>query len=174
MTAPNPLLPVLLLLVGLLLVIPAHVSASSFLAIKVLNGDIIEARDQNEKRVTIRLAGIDAPKAYMEKGEPGQPFHQQAAAHLAALVSNRTVNLTTYGFDSSGRILAEVFAGEKNVNLEMVRAGFAEVYRGRPVRGQNLEPYRKAEEIARNAKRGMWIQGELYVSPREWIRKQQK
>ena len=31
-------------------------------------------------------------------------------------------------------------------------------------------PYWKAEEEARAAKRGMWAQGDKYVSPREWRR----
>jgi endonuclease YncB( thermonuclease family) len=174
MTASKRPIPVLLLLVGLLLVIPAPAGARPFEVINVLNGDTIEARDQNNKKVTIRIAGIDAPKASLHKDSAGQPFHQQAAAHLAALVLNQAVNLIVYDFDSSGRTLAEVFVGDKNINLEMVQDGFAEVYRGRPVRGQNLEPYWKAEEQARNTKRGMWIQGDQYVSPRDWIRMQRK
>jgi endonuclease YncB( thermonuclease family) len=32
-------------------------------------------------------------------------------------------------------------SSDKNVNLEMVRAGLAEVYRGPPAKGLNLEPY---------------------------------
>jgi endonuclease YncB( thermonuclease family) len=163
-----------LLLCGLLLIPVSPAGAGSFETIQVVNGDSIEARDSNGRKVTIRLAGIDAPKPSEHTGEAGQPFAQQASAHLAALVSNRTVNLTSYGLDSAGRIIAEVFIGDRNINLEMVRDGYAEVYRGRPVRGQNIEPYRKAEEQAREAKRGMWVQGDQYVSPREWIRGQQK
>ena len=59
----------------------------------------------------------------------------------------------------------------KNVNLEMVKAGLAEVYRGRNVRSSDLDPYWKAEEEARRTKRGMWSLGDQYVSPREWRRK---
>jgi micrococcal nuclease len=50
----------------------------------------------------------------------------------------------------------------------MVKAGLAEVYRGTPAKGQNMEPYWKAEEEARKAGRGMWVLGDKYVSPREW------
>jgi micrococcal nuclease len=56
----------------------------------------------------------------------------------------------------------------KSINLEMVKAGLAEVYRGTPAKGQNMELYWKAEEEAKIAKRGMWVLGEKYVSPREW------
>jgi endonuclease YncB( thermonuclease family) len=60
-----------------------------------------------------------------------------------------------------------------NVNLEMIKAGFAEVYRGKPPRNFDPEPYKKAEQEARENKRGMWSQGDKYISPKEW-RKQQK
>ena len=58
----------------------------------------------------------------------------------------------------------------KNVNLEMVKDGLAEVYRGRNVKELDLNPYWKAEEQARAAKRGMWVLGDEYVSPRIWRR----
>jgi len=41
---------------------------------------------------------------------------------------------------TDGPTLAEVFVGGANVNLEMVKAGFAEVYRGRPAPGFNTAP----------------------------------
>jgi len=53
-------------------------------------------------------------------------------------------------------------------NLEMVKAGLAEVYRGTPAKGQNMEPYWKAEGEAKKAGKGMWVLGDKYVSPREW------
>ena len=56
----------------------------------------------------------------------------------------------------------------KSVNLEMMKAGLAEVYRGKPAAGQNMTPYRKAEEVAKNAKRGVWGSGDKYVSSGEW------
>jgi endonuclease YncB( thermonuclease family) len=66
--------------------------------------------------------------------------------------------------------LAEVFVDGNNVNLEMIKAGLAEVYRGTPAPGHNMEPYRLAEEVARKAGRGMWVLGDKYISPREWRR----
>ena len=61
----------------------------------------------------------------------------------------------------------------KNANLEMVKAGLAEVYRGKHAMYFNPNMYQKAEAEARKANRGMWSQGDKYVSPREW-RKMQK
>ena len=56
----------------------------------------------------------------------------------------------------------------KSINLEMVKAGLAEVYRGQPAKGFDNGAYWKAEKEAREAGRGMWSLGDKYVSPREW------
>ena len=60
------------------------------------------------------------------------------------------------------------YVNGKNVNLEMVKAGLAEVYRGRPAKGFDNEPYQKAEDAARRAGRGMWSLEDKYVSPMDW------
>ena len=54
------------------------------------------------------------------------------------------------------------------MNLEMVKAGLAEVYRGRPAGGLNLGPYWKAEAEAKKAGIGMWSLGDKYISPKAW------
>jgi micrococcal nuclease len=98
----------------------------------------------------------------------GQPFSQSATKHLTSLVLYQTVSIRAYGQDKYGRVLGEVFLSDRSINLEMVKAGLAEVYRGAPVQGQDLEPYWTAEKEARAAGRGMWVQGSKYISPREW------
>jgi len=45
-------------------------------------------------------------------------------------VGKRSVRVETFGPDIYRRLLAVVWVGETNVNVEMVRAGLAEVYRG--------------------------------------------
>jgi micrococcal nuclease len=83
---------------------------------------------------------------------------------------NRPADVKSYGADRYGRVLGEVFVDGNNVNLEMVKAGLAEVYRGTPAPGQEVGPYWKAEDEARKAGKGMWSLGDKYVSPREWRR----
>ena len=107
-------------------------------------------------------------KSHMPRIEPGQPFSQQSTKHLAGLVLNKIVDIKSHGPDRYGRTLGEVFLDGNNINLEMVKSGLAEVYRGTPAKGQNMEPYWKAEEEARRAGKGMWVLGDKYVSPREW------
>ena len=78
-----------------------------------------------------------------------------------------------YGKDRYDRILGVVYLGQINVNLELVRNGYAEVYRGRPAKGFNTDPYWKSEAKAKAEKLNIWSLGEDYVSPKEW-RKRQK
>lgn len=87
------------------------------------------------------------------------------------MVLNKKVDIQGFGQDRYGRVLGLVFVDGKNVNLEMVRAGFAEVYRGEHAKGFDPGPYLEAEREAREARKGMWVQGgEKYVSPRKWRR----
>ena len=157
----------ILVLLSLLFVSSSY--AGPFKVSRVTDGDTITVRDGRIEK-TIRLVGIDAPEVSHKKREPGQPYSQQATKYLAGLVLNKTVEIKEYGQDRYGRTLGVVFLGGKNVNLEMVKAGYAEVYRGTPAGGFDSGPYWKAEEEAKAAKRGMWAQGDKYVSPREWRR----
>ena len=144
-------------------------SAGQFKVSRVTDGDTITVRDGRIEK-TIRLVGIDAPEISHKKREPSQPFAQTATKYLAGLVLNKTVEIKEFGQDRYGRTLGVVFLSGKNVNLEMVKVGYAEVYRGTPAAGFDSAPYWKAEEEARAAKKGMWSQREKYISPREWRR----
>jgi len=44
---------------------------------------------------------------------------------------------------------------DKNINLEMVKIGYAEVYSGRPPRGLYMNEYKKAEDWARSSEQGI-------------------
>jgi endonuclease YncB( thermonuclease family) len=113
----------------LLLIIAQPVSGSQYKVTRVHDGDTITVR-AGSSELTLRLVGIDAPETSKKKREPGQPSSQQATKHLAGLVLNKVVEIKEYGHDRYGRTLAVVFLEGKNINLEMVKAGLAEVYRG--------------------------------------------
>ena len=63
-----------------------------------------------------------------------------------------------------------IYVKGTNINLELLKDGLAEVYRGRPARGFDNDPYWEGEEEARESLRGMWAQGDKFVSPRDWGR----
>jgi len=50
--------------------------------------------------------------------------------------------------------LGEVYLNGKNLNLEMVKADLAEVYRGTPASGKGMGPYWEAEREAQKSRKG--------------------
>jgi endonuclease YncB( thermonuclease family) len=147
--------------------------AGQFKCTRVSDGDTIKVTGGGNE-ITVRLVGIDAPETSKRKHEPGQPFSRKSTKHLASLVLKKSVDIKSFGTDRYGRTLGVVFVDGKNVNLEMINVGLAEVYRGKSAPGLNLEPYWNAEAEAKNSKRGMWSLEAKYVSPREWRRNQRK
>lgn len=102
------------------------------------------------------MAGIVPLKILRINRGQKQTESHRARNYLAELILDKIVDVKGYGLDQHERILGVVFLKGKNINLEMVRAGVAEVYKGNHPVGLNLEPYRKVEEEARKAKRGIW------------------
>jgi endonuclease YncB( thermonuclease family) len=89
------------------------------------------------------------------------------------MVLNKQVFIKGYGLGPYNCIFGVVYVGRKNVNLELVKAGLAEVYKGKPPRGFDLSPYLSAEAQAKSQKRGMWLQ-ENYISPKDWRKAHKK
>jgi len=156
-----------LLLITLLLFLPTTSFAGQFKITRVYDGDTVKAQGY-DITIKVRLVGIDAPETSKKKRQPGQPFSQKSKKYLAGLILNRTVDVKGYGMGPYSRILGVIYFDDKNINLEMVKAGLAEVYRGKPPKGFNLEPYLKAETKARKYGIGMWSLGEKYISPKDW------
>ena len=150
-----------------ILIFPVIVHAALYKCTRVTDGDTITVT-QNGFKTTIRLVGIDAPEKSRKKNEQGQPFSQNSTKYLAGMVLNKNVGIVSYGNDRYGRTLGVVYADGKNVNLEMVKAGLAEVYRGKPAKGFDNGPYQNAEDAVRSAGKGMWSLGDKYISPKDW------
>jgi len=146
-------------------------SASDYKCNRVLDGDTIQIVGNNTE-ITLRLFAIDAPETSKKKHDPGQPFSQAASKHLAGLVLNKTVQFKNCGTDRYGRTLAVVFVDGKDVNIDLLKAGLAEVYRGASGAGLQIALYRAAEKEAHEAGRGMWTLKENYISPKEWRERQ--
>ena len=164
---------IILILIIFLLAL-SHVSlAGQFKVIRVYDGDTLKAKGYDIE-IKVRLVGIDTPETSKRKRSPGQPYSKQAKKYLAGMILNEVADIQGYGLDGYNRILGVIYLNGKNINLEMVKAGLAEVYRGKPPKGFDSTPYVKAEAEAKAAKRGMWIQGDKYISPREWRRVHRK
>ena len=115
---------------SLILIILSYgiVQAETYKVVRVYDGDTITILNAGKKQ-SIRLVGIDTPEKSRKKGEPGQPYSQKATKYLAGLVLNQEVSIESYGNDRYGRVLGVVYLGQTNINLELVRNGYVEVYR---------------------------------------------
>lgn len=111
----------------------------------VHDGDSITVLAPGNEQIKVRLEGIDAP-------ELKQPFSQQSKQALSDLVFGKPVVLQVTGKDRYKRTLAVVMVGAVNVNLEMVKRGFA----------WRFDKYSKdptllaAQNAARGERRGLW------------------
>ncbi len=100
---------------------------------RVIDGDTVVI-DSGE---SVRLLGINAP-------ERGENYFDEAAEFLEDMILNKTVGLeySVTKYDKYGRLLAYLNSDGKNVNIEIIRNGFANVY---------ILDDRKNEGILRNA-----------------------
>lgn len=79
---------------------------------------------------TCRLDGIDTPEKDRPKyNKTGQPHAQEATAYLQSLIQSGQVNINISGADTDNRQICQLEIEGKDINLEMVKAGMAWVYR---------------------------------------------
>jgi endonuclease YncB( thermonuclease family) len=127
----------------------------------------------NQAWLRVRPFGIDLPERPRRdpRGRitaPGQPYGDAAAACLSGLVQGRRVRLEIYGIDRTSHVLGTLFGDPHNLNLALVEAGLAEVYRGSTITDPYQPQYAAAEAAAQQAGRGMWALGAHYESPRAY------
>ncbi len=139
-----------------------------FKVLKIFDGDSLQVAAM-DLVFSIRLCGIDSPEIG-DGDQQSQPFSREAKAYLETLLNSREVSLKSHGADSYHRQLAEIFMDGKNINIEMIKQGLAEVYKGDPPKTLDLHLYLKAEEQARKAGKGIWKLGKSYKSPKQWRR----
>jgi micrococcal nuclease len=118
--------------------------------VSVGDGDTIRVRGRDGQPVTVRLACIDAPET--AQGPPGA----EATASLRRLVEAGPLELRPQTTDRYGRTVAEVIAGGRNVNLEMVRTGAAFVFY-EYLRDCDQAAYIAAEQQAQRFRQGVWM-----------------
>ncbi len=90
--------------------------------IKIIDGDTVHVLDANHHKEKIRLAGIDTP-------ERKQAYGGKAKRYLASLIGNKYVRVEYKKRDRYGRIVGKVLYQDKDINLEMIRAGLAWHYK---------------------------------------------
>ena len=110
----------------------------------VVDGDTIWIRDLYGQ-YKVRLAGIDAP-------ELKQAFGKESASQLNFLVGSKEVRVVYTSTDREGRIIGVVYLGNVDINLHLLRNGYAWHYK----QYNNSRHYAEAEAMARREGRGLW------------------
>jgi endonuclease YncB( thermonuclease family) len=127
----------------------------------IVDGDTLYARCDGE-RVKVRLLRIDTP-------EHGQAGFAEAGTALGALIGDQPIRFEFEKpgvpvTDEWGRWLVYVHAGDRNLNVEMVRLGWSRFWTKYGA-GRYADDFRRAEREAREAKRGMWAHSSDPVAP---------
>ena len=128
----------------------------------IADGDTITVIDGQKQQHKIRLAGIDAP-------ERAQPFGQRSKQHLSELVFGKDATLDCAKVDRYHREVCVVLIDGKDANLAQVEAGMAWWYRkyAREQTARQRADYETAEDRARAAKQGLWVDTDP-MPPWEW------
>ncbi len=136
------------------------------------DGDTCRVKTSEGLWFNVRLFGIDAHEMPRKKGKKmqGQPFSEAAKNALNLKVKDKSVKLNQADLDAYNRPIVEFWMKDRNINLEMVVEGWAEVYRGKTKRIKTA-PYFEAEKIAKKKKLGIW-KLENYQSPSEFRKKE--
>ena len=92
--------------------------------VSIADGDTVTLKTASDPKLKVRFVGIDTPET--AQGYWGQ----KAKEKLAEMVNiGSFISVEIYGKDSYGRSLGRVFSGSVDVNLEMIRSGWAFFYR---------------------------------------------
>lgn len=128
--------------------------------VKVTDGDSITIL-VGKQQIKIRLGEIDTP-------ERGQPYWRVSRKALESLVAGRTINAIQTDIDRYKRVVAHIYIDDIWVNEQMVKGGYAWVYR----EYAKMESIYLAEEYAKANKLGIWSLPESErIPPWEWRRK---
>ncbi len=119
--------------------------------VKVIDGDSLEINGKN-----IRLIGIDAPEYLQPCYDTNNQKYQcgqKSLQYLQKLVDDAVkrgdkIKCHKESVDRYKRDLSICYAGKLNLNKEMVRAGWATIYRH--------DMFQAEEKEAKKTKRGIW------------------
>lgn len=129
---------------------------------RIIDGDTVEIL-YHQLTLKIRLAHIDTPE---KRGS--QPYGNAAKKVLSKLCFGKTITVVSEEgeLDGYGRLIAELFIDDLNINKEMVRLGYAWHFK----KYSDDKSYDELEEKARHKKIGLW-QEKKPIAPWLWRKK---
>lgn len=140
--------------------------------IRVSDGDTIEVKYMNGQKDIIRLANIDAPETSCHQSnenkfqscvEKAQPYGKESKMYLTDLILNHNVivdvNPDKDQTDYHYRTIATIYDDGLNINLEMVKHGYAwfnSKFGKKQLTIPEYDEYKNAQLSAINEQRGLW------------------
>ena len=122
-----------------------RVEEQSGKVVKIIDGDTFDMLTPENKTVRIRMNGIDCP-------ERKQDYYQVAKDGLGNMIFQKNVELQVTGRDRNKRLIAIVFCNKQNINLAMIRQGYAWHFK----KYSSDSSFARAELEARKKKLGLW------------------
>ncbi|RFA33418.1 endonuclease [Virgibacillus dokdonensis] len=136
---------------------------------KITDGDTIRIADPVFGSDRVRFVNMDTPETYAAKNKAperqeineNQKYHgDEATKHIQTYIQpgdKITVKVGEQPTDDYGRLLAEVITADgENVNLEMVRDGYAVSYFIAPMDEKAYPKYQQAVKEAKDQGLGIW------------------
>ncbi len=142
---------------------PIHTCKLRGKVVKVVDSDTVILL-KNKQQYTIRLSGIDAP-------ERNQPFGTVSKRYLAHKIAGKTVCVDGEKRDKYNRLIGKLHLNNKDINLQLIKAGFAWHYKhfSTEQSASDRVLYAKADAKARKKRIGLWAEP-TYIAPWDWRR----
>jgi endonuclease YncB( thermonuclease family) len=142
---------------------PAVIRTVEGTVTQVSDGDTFKLETAEGTKLKIRLYGIDAPEIERINrrtgliSKQGQPYGKSSYEVLEAKILRRKVKVDVIAIDRYKRMVGIVYLEGREINLEMVKGGWAWAYREYLDRPYASE-YLNAEKEARGKRLGLWQQ----------------
>lgn len=129
--------------------------------VHVSDGDTVTLLLKGNKKIKIRLYGIDAP-------EIGQKYGEEAKVYLQKYLLNKKVSVVDCGIDKYNRVLGIIYIGSLNINEELLTDGLAWQYHF-----NKDDVYKKLMQNAKKKKINIWSDPRA-IDPYHWRKKNKK
>ena len=134
---------------------PESLSEGTYIVKRVVDGDTLVLAGG----ARLRLIGADTPET-VKPGHPVEPFGPEATQFTQRFVADANdrirLQLDRERLDKYGRFLGYVWASDRMLNEELIRAGLATAETGFRYSSSMKTRFRRAEEEAKAAGRGIW------------------
>lgn len=100
--------------------------------------DIIPSTESLFLKTNLRLIGIDSVEI-KSKVKNEKSLAVKARDYLSDKILNKLITVKTYKIDKYGRMLAEVFINNINMNEDLIKGGFVRTYDGKKKDTWNID-----------------------------------